>query len=84
MHGFQKERPDIAPTYFAQIDASGTVQRVIVADQAFIDSGKVGDPASWKQTYLDGHKRKRYAGRGFRYDKSADAFVAPTSTAIMK
>ena len=36
--------------HFAQIDANNIVLRVIVAEQDFIDSGAVGDPASWLQT----------------------------------
>jgi len=43
-------------TYFAEIDANGTVLRVIVADQAFINSGKVGDPKNWGKIRQDtGH-----------------------------
>lgn len=36
--------------HFAEIDETGTVLRVIVADQEFIDSGAVGDPKNWVQT----------------------------------
>lgn len=65
-----------AQTFFAEIDASGIVQRVIVADQAYIDSGAMGDPANWKQTYRDG-TRKNYASVGFKYDAERDAFIPP-------
>lgn len=37
-------------SHFAQIDENNIVIRVIVAEQDFIDSGAVGDPASWIQT----------------------------------
>lgn len=65
------------PTYFAEIDKDGVVQRVIVADQAFIDSGKVGNPKNWVQTSMDGSVRKNGAGKGYTYNKDIDAFVAP-------
>lgn len=73
--------------HYAQIDKSGIVTRVIVADQEFIDSGSVGDPSTWIQTdpdtYGGVHKgegtpiRKNYAGAGYIYNKEKDAFVQP-------
>ena len=72
-----KEVPVTETSYFAEIDREGMVLRVIVADQAFIDSGAVGDPATWVQTYPDGDARKNYAGKGFRYDTELNAFVSP-------
>lgn len=74
-------KPEKAPepaqeSYFAEIAADGTVLRVIVADQAFIDSGAVGDPKKWVQTYQDG-RRANYAGVGFKYDKQTDRFEQP-------
>ena len=36
--------------YFAEIDATTTVTRVLVADQEFIDSGAVGNPEAWIET----------------------------------
>ena len=73
------------PTYFAEIDAGGTVLRVIVADQAFIDSGKVGPAKNWVQTTVDGSVRKNYAGKGYTYNKTLNAFVPPktSSTATL-
>lgn len=72
------------PTYFAEIDKDGTVLRVIVADQAFIDSGAVGDPSNWKETHMDGKERYNYAEKGGRFDAASDAFIrkkpAPTAT----
>ena len=65
------------PTHFAEIDKQGNVLRVIVADQAFIDSGKVGDPVNWVGTWMDGSKRYHYAGKGYKYDKQLDAFIPP-------
>ena len=42
-----------ASTYFAEVGVDGTVLRVIVADQSFIDSGVVGDPSNWVPTSFD-------------------------------
>ena len=36
--------------HFAELDENNIVQRVIVAEQDFIDSGVVGDANSWVQT----------------------------------
>ena len=63
-------------SHFAQIK-DGIVQRVIVAEQDFIDSGTVGDPATWVQTSYNGFIRKNFAGIGYVYDKKRDAFIAP-------
>ena len=41
--------------HFAEIDEGGTVLRVIVADQDFIDSGVVGDKTNWVQTSYNTH-----------------------------
>jgi hypothetical protein len=62
-------------TTFAEIDAQGTVLRVIVADQDFIDSGRVGDPKNWIETSPT--IRKNPAGKGYTYDKTLDAFIPP-------
>lgn len=78
--------------HFAKVE-NGTVTQVIVAEQDFIDSGAVGDPASWVQTSYntrggvhygqDGNPdggvalRKNYAGIGYAYDAVRDAFIPP-------
>jgi len=79
-------------SHFAEISGSNNVvTRVIVAEQDFIDSGVLGDPANWIQTSYntrggvhygqdgepdDGEQlRKNYAGAGYTYDKSRDAFI---------
>ena len=74
-------------SHFAQIDENNIVTQVIVAEQDFIDSGLVGDPASWIQTSYNTYEgkhllggtplRKNYAGTGFTYDKIRDAFIPP-------
>ena len=76
--------------HFAKVE-DGVVIEVIVAEQDFIDSGAVGDPALWIQTSYntrgnvhygaDGKPdggvalRKNYAGIGYMYDKDLDAFI---------
>jgi len=63
--------------HFAKIDNTNTVTEVIVAEQDFINSGKVGDSFLWVQTSYNGNFRKNYAGVGYTYDKTRDAFIAP-------
>lgn len=72
--------------HFAEV-INGIVRRVIVAEQEFIDSGAVGIPSRWIQTsyntYGGIHKlggtplRKNYAGIGYTYDETRDAFIPP-------
>ena len=63
-------------SHFAEIK-DGVVQRVIVAEQDFINSGTVGDSFNWVQTSYNHNFRKQFAGVGYSYDKAADVFVAP-------
>lgn len=63
--------------HFAKINETNIVTDVIVAEQDFINSGKVGDSFLWIQTSYNGSFRKNYAGIGFQYDKTRDAFIAP-------
>jgi hypothetical protein len=72
--------------HFARVK-NGIVKEVIVADQGFIDSGALGDPAQWIQTSYNTqggvHRlggtplRKNYAGVGYLYMADIDAFVPP-------
>jgi len=64
-------------SHFAEIDNDNIVQRVIVAEQDFINSGAVGDSFRWVQTSYNNNFRKNYAGKGYTYDKTRDAFIAP-------
>jgi hypothetical protein len=64
-------------SHFAEINSDNIVQRVIVAEQNFINSGAVGDSFNWVQTSYNGNFRKNYAGSGYTYDKTRDAFIAP-------
>jgi hypothetical protein len=72
--------------HYAKVE-NGIVTQVIVADQEFIDSGALGDPAQWIQTSYNTQGgvhtmggtplRKNYAGVGFLYLEEHDAFVPP-------
>ena len=80
-------------SHFAEIDNNNIVLRVIVAEQDFINSGAVGSSNTWVQTsyntksgkhYPEGSLisdgdglRKNYAGKGFTYDSTRDAFISP-------
>ena len=61
-------------SHFAKLD-NNTVTEVIVAEQDFINSGKVGDSSLWVQTSYSGSFRKNYAGVGYTYDQTRDAFI---------
>jgi len=64
-------------SHFAEIDSNGIVQRVIVAEQDFINSGLVGDSFNWVQTSYNNNFRKQFARVGYTYDKTKDKFIAP-------
>jgi hypothetical protein len=65
-------------TYFAKVGESNTVLQVIVSGADFINSGKVGDPSTWVECFLDEdgviNPKKQYPGRGYNYDSNADIF----------
>ena len=73
-------------SHFAKVE-NGVVTQVIVAEQDFIDTGTLGDPATWIQTSYNtqGNKhtqggtplRGNYAGIGYTYDQTNDVFIAP-------
>ncbi len=64
-------------SHFAKIDSNNIVTEVIVAEQDFINSGAVGDSFLWKQTSYNSNFRKNFAGVGYTYDKTRDAFIPP-------
>jgi hypothetical protein len=76
-------------SHYARIE-NGIVTQVIVAEESFIQSGAVGDPAAWIQTsyntsggvHSNGGTplRKNYAGVGMIYDAARDAFYSPQPT----
>ena len=70
-------------SHFAKVE-NGVVTQVIVAEQDVIDSGLFG--TGWVQTSYNTHGgqhpegrplRKNYAGVGYTYDDSRDAFIPP-------
>lgn len=71
--------------HFAKVNGFGVVEKVIVAEQDFIDT--LPDATSWVQTsyntYGGQHKlggtpfRKNFAGVGFTYDPTRNAFIPP-------
>ena len=63
-------------SYFAKV-VDNVVTNVLVADQDFIDNLLDTSPGRWIETFLDGSKRKNYAGIGFTYDMGMDAFIPP-------
>jgi hypothetical protein len=74
-------------SHFAQLDSNNTVISVLVIEQDVIDTGLFGEPTSFVQTsyntYGGVHQlngtplRKNYAGIGFTYDSTRDAFIPP-------
>lgn len=74
-------------SHFAQIDNNNIVRQVLVVEQDVIDTGALGDPRYWIQTSYNTHAgqhklggtplRKNYAGLGYRYDATRDAFIPP-------
>jgi hypothetical protein len=74
-------------SHFAQIDGNNIVTQVIVIEQDVVDTGLFGDPNSWIQTsyntsggvHTQGGTplRKNYAGIGYTYDSTRDAFIPP-------
>ena len=71
--------------HFAYV-VNGIVEKVIVAEQDFINTGLVGNPSDWVQTsyntYGGQHPagtplRKNFAGIGYTYDSVRDAFIPP-------
>ena len=74
-------------SHFAQIDENNVVTQVLVIEQDVIDTGLFGDPSSFIQTSYNTiggvHKlggtplRKNYAGIGYTYDATRDAFIPP-------
>ena len=64
-------------SHFAKIDKDNIVTEIIVTEQDFINSGKVGDSFLWVQTSYNNSFRKQYAGIGYTYDKANDVFIKP-------
>ena len=72
--------------HFAKVN-NGVVVQVIVAEPEFFDIFVDSSPGEWLQTSYNTHGgvhanggtplRKNYAGVGFTYDSTLDAFIPP-------
>jgi hypothetical protein len=62
--------------YWAKVNNS-LVEKIIVANDDFFDTFVDDSPGTWLETKMDGSIRKNYAGIGFTYDKTRDAFIPP-------
>ena len=62
--------------YYAKIKNS-IVTKVIVAEADFFDTFVDDSAGQWLETKMDGSIRKNYAGIGFSYDATRDAFIPP-------
>jgi len=60
--------------YWAKVN-KGIVQKVIVAEESFFDTFVDDSAGQWLETKMDGSIRKNYAGIGFSYDSTRDAFI---------
>ena len=62
--------------YWAKIN-NGLVEKVIIANEDFFDTFVDDSAGTWLETKIDGSIRKNYAGIGFSYDSTRDAFIPP-------
>ena len=78
--------------HFAQLDSNNVVTQVIVVSNDDITDSTgtevesigvafcqklLGGSTNWKQTSYNNNMRTRYAGVGYTYDASLDAFISP-------
>ena len=67
--------------HFAELGFDNTVIRVLVIPNEFESNGENWCRSlfggNWKQTSYNGTIRKNYAGIGFKYDVTLDAFISP-------
>ena len=72
--------------HFAKLGVGNIIERVEVVsndiattEQAGVDflNNLYNSRDVWKQTSYNGNIRKNYAGVGFKYDQTRDAFIAP-------
>lgn len=77
--------------HFAQLDENNTVINIIVVDNSDVIDPHTGEEdeilgiafckkllgGNWKQTSYNGNMRVRYAGIGYSYNPTLDAFILP-------
>jgi hypothetical protein len=67
-------------SHWAEINEESIVVRVLVGDNNEPDEGEAfmnSLGGTWVKTSYNGTIRKNYAGIGFTYDETRDAFIAP-------
>jgi hypothetical protein len=72
-------------SHWAEIDKDNTVIRVLVGDNNEFDEGEAFMKSlggTWVKTSYNAKIRKNYAGIGYTYDESLDAFIAPKCHAV--
>jgi hypothetical protein len=80
----------ILMAHFAQLDENNVVLQVIVVNNSDCLDGNSNESeavgvafcqsllgGNWKQTSYNGTMRKNYAGIGYQYDATRDAFIPP-------
>ena len=74
--------------HFAQLTEQIVTQVIVVANEELLDNGIESEAkgiafcqslfgGDWKQTSYNGNIRKNYAGIGYTYDESRNAFIPP-------
>ena len=72
--------------HFAKLGTGNIVETVVVVSNDIATTEQAGveflqnlykDRAVWKQTSFNGNIRKNYAGIGYMYDSTRDAFIEP-------
>jgi hypothetical protein len=67
-------------SHWAEIDENNIVLRVLVGNNSEPDEGETfmnSLGGTWVKTSYNGNIRKNYAGIGYSYDATRDAFIAP-------
>ena len=67
-------------SHWAEIDSNNVVLRILVGDNGAPDEGESFMKSlggTWVKTSYNGNIRKNYAGIGYKYDETLDAFIPP-------
>lgn len=70
------------PQEYAEIDIDGSVKRVVVADECFLNEGKLGDPLNF--VVKDPSIKENGGAIGDVYDKNIKTFTKKKDTLIEK
>jgi hypothetical protein len=77
--------------HFAKLDNNTVTEVIVVHNNELLDNGVESEAkgiafcqslfgGNWIQTSYNGNIRKNYAGIGYTYDSTRDAFIAPKPT----